>query len=99
MDVPAKIILAKFAVVLGARIDDVVKRVETKIPSFTKLPAKDRNFDSATQCPHSIDERKIGQFVPGGTKVQNLVVALRPQKVDGGIADQQRKIRQRSEVV
>src|SRR5436190_2991471 len=73
VDVPAEIILAEFEVVFGARADDVIERVHTKVFRVAEFGPERFILDAATERPHRVDEWEVRELVPGGAEVPDFV--------------------------
>ena len=60
MDVPAEVIFAKFEVVLGAGVDDVIEGVQAEGFGFAELAFEVGVFDAAAEDPDCVHEGEVG---------------------------------------
>src|SRR4051794_4770916 len=88
MNMPAKIILSKIEVELGAAGDNILECVQPEIPSFAQFDPEWPMFQTAAQSPGCVDKGEASQFEPGGAQIINLMRRVSAQEMDGRIADE-----------
>src|SRR6266850_2533562 len=93
MDMPAQVILSERVIIFRPLTDDMVERVEAKILCVAQVPSKRLVFDAPAERPDRIDKRKPRQLHPRRAEVPDFVPVRGPQKIERGIADEERKVR------